>query len=74
MAAPVLAEGDIQPRAVADLLDSMVQEIRDRDREVARILADARDRLRVLGSNRYAARLARECTHRRFVRRHKREG
>lgn len=70
-ASPNLERG---PRELADAFDRLQQAHQERDRDVARILLNARDALRALSSNRYAVRLLRECEHLQLERRHKGHG
>jgi hypothetical protein len=75
MATPVMAGSDIQPRAVAELLDRMVQATLEEDREVAQILGTARDSLHALAWNRWARHLSAQSTRRASGRRRQaREG
>ena len=46
---------DTTPRALADGLDTLVQGLLEADRESAAVLATARDALRVISWNRWAA-------------------
>jgi hypothetical protein len=48
---------DTTPRAMAATLDSLAQPLLDHDREAARILITAREGLRALGYNRWAAQI-----------------
>ena len=57
------------PAALADVLHDLLQSTEDR--EAAAILATARESLRALSWNRYAARMTRESKRRGFVRHHK---
>lgn len=50
-AAPV----DLRPSRIADLLDAMIRPLLEDDRETALILTTARNDLRTLGWNRFAA-------------------
>ena len=60
---------DATPAALADTLDRLVQPLMLSDREVAAILANAREGLRCLAATRYAIRKSRESARRAKVRR-----
>ena len=51
---------DITPRALADLLDGLLQGFIEEDREVALVLSSARDSLRTISWNRYAREMTRK--------------
>ena len=61
---------DLTPQALADALDSVYLAVQDADREVAGILRTARESLRAIAWNRYAARVTRESRSYRLRRRH----
>jgi hypothetical protein len=62
---------DHTPAGLADLLEQMMRATLDVDREAAAVLASARDSMRALAWNRYAARKTRESKRCRFIRHHK---
>jgi hypothetical protein len=71
MTTPVLAGSDLQPRAVAEGLATLVAHIGEGDAELAGILREAQRRLEVLAWNRYAAHHNRRDARRTFHRHHK---
>jgi hypothetical protein len=71
MGMEVMQGSDIAPRELADLLDAVYQVTVEGDRELARIVGVARDSLRALAWNRYAARGNRRTERRMFIRHHK---
>src|SRR5690348_3729620 len=62
------------PSALADSLDTVVQGLLERDREVAHVLATARDALRAIDWARYAAHVSQRSARRTFACRHKGHG
>jgi hypothetical protein len=60
---------DQTPAALADVLGDLLASTQDR--EIAAILATARESLRALAWNRYAQRMTRQSAHRAFTARHK---
>ena len=65
----LLTPTDQTPAALADVLTDLLQGVEDR--EATAILAQARESMRALAWNRYAARMTRESKRRGFVRHHK---
>ena len=61
---------DLRPQTLADALDSVYLAVQESDCEVALILKTARESLRAVAWNRYAARLTRESRAYRVRRRH----
>jgi len=73
MAAPATII-DLTPATLADALDALFAATLESDREVAVVLKTARESLRALAWNRYAARLTRESRAHRIRRRHQGHG
>ncbi len=61
---------DLSPKALAEAIDALVAATLESDREVAAILAPARESLRTLAWNRYAALQTRRSRARVLRRRH----
>jgi hypothetical protein len=65
------ARSEWSPERVADLLDGVLAAMQETDHELAHIVRRAREDIRVLSWNRYAARHNRLGARRDFIRHHK---